>query len=242
MIKIREFHRPKLGNVEGEYEDAFAFNMRRKRFAMADGASESVFSGIWARALVNSFVNSRIKLSDPAALAEHMLTEARSSWYDSIKWDELKLFVKNKAVKGSFSTFLGIEFTKGKSSYSYSVVALGDTCFLTSRNNAMISRPIETAADFNITPKLFWSGYGAPFEKTYKWKIPQMLEFSGEIEFGENLIMATDALSKWILENNFNSWEILTKVDEPAMLFNSLLQHRMMRNDDITLAVLTLQP
>ena len=242
MIKIREFHRPKLGNVEGEYEDAFAFNMRKKRFAMADGASDSVFSGIWARALVKSFVNSRLNIDDTGGLAFQMLTESRNAWYDKIDWDSLKLFVKNKAVKGSFSTFLGVEFTKGKSSYTYRAVALGDTCFIVRNNNDIISKPIEKASDFNITPKLFWSGYGAPFEKDYKWKVPNMIEFSGEIGFGENFVMATDALSKWILENKSNSWELLTKIDDPALLFNSLLQHRMMRNDDITLSVLTLQP
>lgn len=242
MIKVREFHRAKLGNSESEYEDAFAFNIRRKRFAMADGASESVFSGIWAKALVHSFINSKTRISDANALAEHMLTEARQTWYEQIDWDGLKLFVKNKAVKGSFSTFLGIELLKGTSTYKYKAVAFGDTCFLTIRNGRIASMPIEKASDFNITPKLFWSGYGSPFEKEYKWKIPQLLEFSGEIEFGDSLIMATDALSKWILENNYNSWEILTKVEDPAMLFNSLLQHRMIRNDDITLAVLTLLP
>ena len=43
---------PKHGNAEDEYEDAFAAGS--KRFAIADGASESSFAAPWARLLTEA--------------------------------------------------------------------------------------------------------------------------------------------------------------------------------------------
>ncbi len=38
---------PKRGNTEDEYEDAWAVDPARGRFAVADGASETSFAGRW---------------------------------------------------------------------------------------------------------------------------------------------------------------------------------------------------
>src|SRR5260370_42032120 len=47
---------PKHGHTEDEYEDAWAADPDAGRFAVADGASESAFAGLWARLLVEGFV------------------------------------------------------------------------------------------------------------------------------------------------------------------------------------------
>src|SRR5437762_14162270 len=50
------FCEPKRGHGPQEYEDAFAGNLALGRFAVADGATESAYAGLWARMLVNEFV------------------------------------------------------------------------------------------------------------------------------------------------------------------------------------------
>ena len=47
---------PRTGNAAEECEDAFACNDPAGRFAVADGASESIFAGEWARLLCEAFV------------------------------------------------------------------------------------------------------------------------------------------------------------------------------------------
>ena len=49
-------HTGKAGNAEADYEDAGAGDVRRGRFAIADGASEASFAGLWAKLLVEQFV------------------------------------------------------------------------------------------------------------------------------------------------------------------------------------------
>src|SRR2546430_11000254 len=51
------FCEPKRGHGPREYEDAFADNLALGRFAVADGATESAYAGLWARMLVNEFVS-----------------------------------------------------------------------------------------------------------------------------------------------------------------------------------------
>src|SRR5271165_84818 len=53
---MKVFHLPKRGNSEAEYEDAFAGDVVRGRFAIADGASEASYADVWARLLVEQFV------------------------------------------------------------------------------------------------------------------------------------------------------------------------------------------
>ena len=67
-ICTKAFHVPKHGNAEEEYEDAFFpekhLDRKAKEFrcAVADGASESAFSGHWAQLLVHGFGRRRLLL------------------------------------------------------------------------------------------------------------------------------------------------------------------------------------
>lgn len=241
MIKVREYHRPKLGNSEGEYEDAFAFNLRTRRFAIADGASDSIFSNIWAQNLVDSFTKSTVPLRYRKKLVRSLLSQSREKWFNSIEWNDLKWFVKNKAVKGSFSTFLGIEIRKRGNNYHYNGVTVGDSCLFT-LNEELFSFPMKQASEFNITPNLMWSGYGSPFNEEYKWDFPKLTSFDGNLLPGDSIILATDSISKWILEDGANRYRFLLESPDPMEKIEELLQAREMRNDDITLAIITLEP
>ena len=53
----RTFWLPRRGNSPEEYEDAFALDDASGRYAVADGATEGCFTGLWARLLVEDFVS-----------------------------------------------------------------------------------------------------------------------------------------------------------------------------------------
>ena len=50
------FWLPRRGSVSAEYEDAAAADDAAGRYAVADGASEGCFTGLWATLLVDDFV------------------------------------------------------------------------------------------------------------------------------------------------------------------------------------------
>src|SRR5437773_12026950 len=72
----------KGGNAEGEYEDAFHPPGNGKvegaalRFAIADGASEGMLSGAWARILVE--LRSRVERT--CSRLEHSVERACQAW------------------------------------------------------------------------------------------------------------------------------------------------------------------
>src|SRR5580693_92137 len=55
-IRWRSFRVPRRGHRVEECEDACAVALERGRFAIADGAAESAYSGLWAQLLVDAFV------------------------------------------------------------------------------------------------------------------------------------------------------------------------------------------
>lgn len=241
MISVRTSRRPKLGNSDEECEDAFSSNADFSRMAIADGASDSIFSGIWASSLVDEFSGMDGSLYEDTGKSLNLLINgARNSWYDRIRWDKLSLFVKNKAIRGSFSTFLGVEMVEAEDGYTANISAVGDSCFILRNGSGIKGEPINDPARFNSTPSLIWSGYGAPFERKFKWKEPTLQKFSFTFPHGSSFMLATDALSKWMLEHRKDSWDTLMKMEDPAAYFDLIRTRKEMRNDDVTLVIVTL--
>lgn len=242
MISVKEFHRPKLGNSDNEYEDAFACNFEHRRFAIADGASDSIFSNIWADSLVKSFTDLNKQVKNDESYLKEIIFGARKRWYNQIDWGSLKLFVKNKALNGSFSTFLGVQLTPSGRGYKCKIISVGDSCIFIVKEKETVPFPIDDPRKFNITPKLIWSGYGNPFPEDYNTKVPK-LEYMEEVLMpGDRLLMATDAISKWIMENLPNSLDELQNDGNSYGFITGLLESREMRNDDITYSWVTLAP
>lgn len=239
-MKIDTYYSPKIGNSADEYEDAFAINPGRGKIAVADGASDSIFSGLWARSLVNSYVDSDLSVSQDDFI-EKLVSTARVKWHTDIQWDKLRLFVRNKALGGSFSTLILAESVTGSSFNRVKVLSVGDSCILMKNDDSLHSFPLESYEDFNISPKLIWSGYGSPFSTEYKWSRPAYKVQEFDLESGDTVVIATDAVSKWLLQYFPQSWDELEihHSDLRAYLTGEVTEKRM-RNDDLTLVRLTI--
>src|SRR5437867_3316654 len=80
-VYVDTFHTQKAGNAESEYEDAF-WRPRSMlggpdiRTAVADGATDAVYSGLWARLLVKAYG----KRSMRSETIEVHLAEAAHVW------------------------------------------------------------------------------------------------------------------------------------------------------------------
>src|SRR3954452_15093376 len=99
----RSFALPKRGHRAEEYEDACAAAPAAGRFAVADGASESSFAGLWARLLVEGFVKEAQKPWEETS----WLQPLHQRWSAEVNGRPLPWYAEMKRQEGAFATLLG---------------------------------------------------------------------------------------------------------------------------------------
>lgn len=245
IMRVRSFTMSKLGNKPQDCEDYFSWNPGRMKFAMADGASTSIFSDIWARELARAAVEcdgSIVESIDGSV--EPMLRSARKAWYTSIKWNSLPWFLRNKAVSGSYSTLTLMQMAPLASSYRYSAYAVGDTCLFKIKNGRIESSfPILSPEEFSISPKLVWSGKGSPLPQDIRLQVPAFQRHEGILQPGEMLILSTDGVSKWLMETG-RVEDIVMRINNPPDIKKFLtgeINSRRMRNDDVAISLIEIR-
>jgi hypothetical protein len=220
---------PKQGHAADEYEDAFAADPAAGRFAVADGASESSFAGLWARLLVEGFVRP----------SPGWLEAARVAWADRVDGQPLPWYAEAKRDEGAFATFLGLLVEDGR----WHARAVGDTCLFQVRQDQLIEAfPMPRARDFGNRPRLIGSRPPAkPLDEVHA-------ESGGNCQAGDRLLLMTDALAHWFLrrhEAGGRPWRELA--DLPAgpaadAAFAAWVEEQRrgeLRNDDVTLVLIT---
>jgi hypothetical protein len=214
---------PKRGHTAGEYEDAFAGGAGR--FAVADGASETSFAGLWARLLVEGFV------SGPEAAGD-WLTASRGSWAAEVGRVPLPWYAEAKRDEGAFATFLGLLLEPD----GWRAWAVGDSCLFQVREDRLVEAfPIGRSDEFSNHPRLLGS-CGAPPTTAAP------VERQGTWEVGDRFLLATDALAQWFLgqcEQGERPWRRLTQLGPGAfpIWVEEQRERGELRNDDVTLLV-----
>jgi hypothetical protein len=232
----------KLGNKESECEDSISFNLKKKRFAIADGASSSMFSDVWASCLTSNVIDLETDLFTNASDLFHILLPiAREEWYSRVEWNNLKWFQTNKSFQGSYSTLLYLEIKRIEERYLYRALCVGDSCmFVLGPGGTFYSFPYKKASQFNNSPKLIWTGRKTQTNNLDKL-LPDFVTTGGYITEKNEIILATDALSKWLIEtHNFSILRDLV-VNDSGMrdYLSNEIDAKRMRNDDISLIYLS---
>lgn len=101
-VRTQAFHVPKQGNADEEYEDAYfpgtvEETLAEFRCAVADGASESAYSGQWAQLLVEGFSRRQLQLA-----------QLRAQWEEAIKGQPLPWFLEKKVHRGAYAALIGL--------------------------------------------------------------------------------------------------------------------------------------
>jgi hypothetical protein len=225
-LTARAFVVPKDGHAADECEDAYACNNSAGRFAVADGASESIFCGEWARMMCEAFV------ADAAADGfGPWLGTAKERWEAHVGTQPAPWHVAEKVEDGAFATFLGVAVEGGR----WRAVATGDTCLFLIHNDGLRgSFPIPTAAAFGTRPELVGSRQMSKVKS---------VAARGTVLPGDRLLLMTDALAEWFLrehEAGRSPWQELT--GQTADGFPEwVAAHRTdkrLKNDDVTLVVI----
>ncbi|MCP4660857.1 MAG: protein phosphatase 2C domain-containing protein [bacterium] len=238
---------PKAGSAPEENEDAFRIGRSDDGGAgvllcVADGATEAIYSRRWARTLVAAAEPRWPELDDGALRAE--LDRVRAGFSPLGESMEHPWYVRDKFLaQGSQSTLLVVGVEPGADGRStVRAVAVGDGCaLLLKADGTWRGFPIEASGAFGSSPDLVRS-LPQPDLAFARWR--------AEMELGDVLLAATDAVAGWALECVERGrvellWELLLALfDAPAdacasqplvALRQACGSRPRMRNDDATL-------
>lgn len=214
-------------------------------FAVADGATEGMFSGVWAGILVKAYCRSIEKGTEPYA----SLNVAFGDWQSWIQDYLNRRKRQNKPIRwfeepglevGAFSTLLGVTFTDSAESTvkRWKAFAAGDCCLFQVRDNALFSKfPVETSEGFGNRPFLIRSKAVLTDKFIKEFKAAE-----GDCLVGDVFYLMTDALACWFLkeyEANNLPWIALSSFTAGVEAFqkwiDGLRDEKSIKNDDITL-------
>ena len=163
VLSCRQFRLPRHGYRLEECQDASAADPDRGRFAVADGATESVYAAEWAQLLVEAFVRGDAA-EEPAWPT--WLPPLQARWEEVIRppvdapprpW----YLEEALAHGGAFATFLGLVLepsADGAAPWHWQAYAVGDSCLFQVRGDVLLRAfPVERAAEFGSTPCLVGS-------------------------------------------------------------------------------------
>lgn len=238
-LRMQHVLLPKSGFESSECEDVIGINAQNCRFAVADGATEAFDAGNWAKRLAEHWVRSDSGLT-PDSFHDWVASEGLA-FHSS--WNQLTLpwYAEEKARKGSFAAFVGVELDLRSESPSWKAIALGDACLLHCRDGALLkSLPLSNSASFNSAPLLVASD-----PVFYKTSADSLVIDSGRCENNDILFLVSDAAAAWYLarfeQNDFP--DILRENDGPdaAKFFENERRAGRIRNDDIAVIRLEVQ-
>ena len=236
-LQVQQFLLPKEGAQEAECEDAIGVNLAAGRFAVADGATEAFDARSWARQLAEGWV-----ASEPPALTR----EAFGAWvagrgtalHESWQGRALPWYAEEKARRGSFAAFVGVQFELTNGAARWSAVALGDSCLI-QRRGARICHalPVADHQQFTSTPLLVPS-----LSQLHEAALGRTLVESGAVEPGDVLWLLSDATAEWFLKRAAEHDDALDELDRLlaagrtdalAALFQAERRARRIKDDDV---------
>jgi hypothetical protein len=234
-VCVQEFHTPKKGSSEAEYEDAyfpsscFYRGVERFRCAVADGASESAFAREWAQLLVRNFGRGRFHLDYLQRLWKKLVAKQKLPWY-----------LQAKVSKGAHAALVGLSIGDGDRR-AWRALAIGDSCLFHIRDEKLIlAGPVTKSEDFDNSPFLLSTRCETPIPR----EADHVHVLSGTWEPKDTFYLASDAMSQWLLaeeEAGRPPWQTLCQLGTGAeaqpfqAMVEQLRADNKLHNDDTTL-------
>ena len=235
------------GSSDHEFHDAASCDSRTGVFAIADGATVSICQREWAETLTECFTSLRPDLSN---------SSERGRWWEQCldRWDEKvaprlevwrsdprQFWTASKLYNttGACATFLGFFLeppTEGSEQQGYKLYVVGDCCaFWFKRDIEVAMQPLVES--FNFNPSLLSVKRGFPVDK--------MQHFSHSSLPGNLLILATDALAKYLVtqrpwEHTSSFWTNILSFDDNQFeqWTNHIKSRSLLDPDDYTLVLI----
>ncbi|BCU12447.1 protein phosphatase 2C domain-containing protein [Microcystis aeruginosa] len=229
-------------------QDNFSYNEAKNCFAIADGATQSFYSSIWSKLLVDYFCkNPQIDKNN----WQEWLKPIQQKWLEKVtaelgkaKSDNNPAWIEIQNCLSRFesatSTFIGLQFLENQAKVSI----VGDSCLFIFQGDKLIKTYLlQKSADFNNRP-----GYFGSYPKNNNDYKPEFLDI--ELKYKQPsdklyFVLATDALAEYIFKytEQQRDREILTTLLTIQEFENFVKSARhdntiKMKNDDVTLMIL----
>lgn len=255
--EVQIFGVAKQGNSMEEYEDATGSSSEGRRFAIADGATQTSFADRWSQILALEFIMNP-PADEPVPLRwSNWLKPLQEAWSQGIPWERLPWFAVEKAQTGACTTLLTLEFIPNANGNDHAnstfwkrllggpaepamrwrAEAVGDTCLFLVRDDRLAkSFPLSRPSDFTHSPVLITTnpqqnGLVCGHVKTS----------AGDCRPDDRFLLMTDALAKWFLGRHVageKPWQLLAGLRDHDEFEAFVLEERdagRMDNDDTTL-------
>lgn len=234
---------PKAGNTSSEYEDAYwpkrsVDGGTYCRFAVADGATETSFSGVWAKQLVRAY---RKGFFDNPNDME-WFSVLQKKWWAIVRRKPLPWYAEQKLESGTFAALLGVTLCYASTRSecgTWRAIAVGDSCLIHMRGNEVLATfPMTHSEAFTNSPVLIStkpSPNGSP--------LGALVTTEGEWQSGDHFYLMTDAIAAWFfraMERQESPWKIIRDFDNDRekpfrRWVETARKLNLMRNDDVTL-------
>jgi hypothetical protein len=244
-VRVQGFQTPKNGSTSQECQDALAWDEQQMTFAIADGVSDSAFQSLWANILVNSFVTEARTMHSFSKnwLADWLQTQ-QNVWNSRVNWETIPWHGRLKAQQtGGQATFLGIHVLPDKGSWIG--IAIGDCNLFRFGKDGRLkeSAPNLRSADFSNATQAFSSTVHQQDQMLSQVKMIQ-----GTLDPGDSLVLATDAMARWMLERLEGKKDPLREIptSNEAGVFSHWVsaqrQSGTLKDDDTSLLLIQLDP
>lgn len=241
-----------MENISG-CQDNFSSNEAKNCFAIADGATQSFYSSIWSKLLVNYFCeNPQIDKNN----WQEWLKPIQKEWLEEVRAELEKaekgenpawIEIQNRLnrFESATSTFIGLQFIENQAKISI----VGDSCLFIFQGNKLKGNQLiqthllQNSTDFNNQPEYFGSRYkNNDYEPKFLDIELKYKQFSDKLYF----VLATDALAEYIFKYTEQQRDILKtllKINSEQEFENFVKYARQddtikMKNDDVTLMIL----
>ena len=234
-------------NISG-CQDNFQSDTAKNCFAIADGATQSFYSSIWSKLLVNYFCqNPEIDQNNwqewLKPIQEKWLKEVRAESEKAEKGNyPARVEIQNRLnrFESATSTFIGLQFIENQAKLSI----VGDSClFIFQGNQLNKTYLLQKSTDFNNGPEYFGSrSKNNDYEPKFLDIELKDKQHSDKLYF----VLATDALAEYIFKYTEQQRDILTTLlrinsEQGFENFVKSARHNgtiKMKNDDVTLMIL----
>ncbi|NDJ61745.1 MAG: protein phosphatase 2C domain-containing protein [Chloroflexi bacterium] len=233
-IAASAFWLQKAGNQPTEYEDAFASMFYKDdadallafRCAVADGATETSFSGLWAYVLALAYAEQRLTHIDAASIAP-LTAEWQQQLANFRQEKPLPWYAEEKLSHGAYATLLGLHLAVDG---TWQATSVGDSNLFQVRDETIIAATPYTRADqFNNHPTLLSTDM--PSNAAVD---PQ--HAAGTWQVGDYFFLMTDALAQTFLKQDLvRRFKRLRKQRRFESLVEKLRADQWCKNDDVTL-------
>lgn len=245
---------PKDGNAVWENDDARCMHQSGEirtrvpaRFAVADGATDATFSGLWARLVTRSFVRFGVPTSGDDCETEEFLAffrrlqrrwmRATGQGTGRLNWSAEARVVR----EGSFCTFAGVEFHLDDQGCEMRWWAIGDACVIVaSAKGSVDSFPLKGSWEFSNRSAMVKTR--GDFLETHDSDV-----FFGRrfLKKGDRILLVTDALAEQLLSRRIQGlpnkflpdWLYVSMSDMEFQEWVAMARIFGMKNDDVTLVM-----